>query len=303
MRAAHVRTELITPALLAGLGTLELRARTLVEGLVSGMHRSPYRGFSVEFTEHRKYSQGDDLKHLDWKVYARNDKYYVKQYEQETNLRMLIVLDASESMSYRGNPRGLSKYEFACITAAALAHMVLDQADAVGLLTFDERPGRVLSASNRHGQYRALVQEMDRAPGAGKTRIRAVLDGLAEQLSHRHLILLVSDLLDDADDVLRGLRHLRHRRHEPIVLHVLDHDEIEFPFSARTRFVGMEASGRVVSEPRAIRARYLEALQRFTDKMRRGCHELRADYARFDTSHSLDGALSTFLAIRAGRET
>jgi len=301
MQSNQLRTDLITPALLAGLGTLELRARTLVEGLVSGMHRSPYRGFSVEFTEHRKYSQGDDLKHLDWKVFARNDKYYVKQYEQETNLRMLLVLDASESMNYRSEPKGLSKYQYASVMAAALAHLVLDQADAVGLMLFDDRPGRLVRASNRHGQYRALIQEMDRAPGSGKTRIRHVLDALAELLPQRHLVVLLSDLLDDPEDVLRGLRHLKHRRHEPLILQVLDHAEIEFPFTERSRFVGLEGIAPIVADPRALRARYLEEMKRYTDRLRRGCHDLRADYGRFDTHNPLDAGLSAFLAARAGR--
>jgi uncharacterized protein (DUF58 family) len=294
-------SERITPRLLAGLGSLELRARMLVEGLISGMHRSPYRGFSVEFTEHRKYSQGDDLKHLDWKVYGRSDKYYVKQYEQETNLRLLLVLDASESMAYRGDARGLSKYEYAAVLAAALSYLVLQQADAVGLAAFDETPGRVLRASNRRGQYAALLQELQRPPGGRATRIRAVLDSLAEQLVHRHLIVILSDLFDRPDEALRGLHHLRHRRHELLVLHVMDHAELEFPFKSLTRFTGLEGIEPLLTEPRIIRDRYLAEVRRFIETLRRGCHELKADYELFDTSLPLDTALSGYLATRAGR--
>ncbi|MEE8169941.1 MAG: DUF58 domain-containing protein [Phycisphaerae bacterium] len=291
----------VTPELLANLSSFELRARMLVEGLVSGMHRSPYRGVSVEFTEHRKYSQGDDLKHLDWKVFGRSDKYYVKQYEQETNLRLLLVVDASESMAYRSSPRGLSKYEYASCLAVGLAYLVLQQNDAVGLVTFDEQPGRIVRASNRRGQYQVLQRELDRPPIGKKTRIRQVLDGLAEKLRQRHIVVVLSDLFDDPNDVLRGLRHLRHRRHEPVVLHVMDHAETEFPFTQRTRFIGMEELGPLVTEPRAIRERYLSEVRGFVEQLRRGCHDLRADYERFDTSRPLDSALTGYLATRAQR--
>ncbi len=291
----------LDPRLLARISGLELRARMLAEGTISGIHRSPYQGFSVEFVEHRKYSQGDDLKHLDWKVYGRSDKYYVKQYEQESSLRMMLVVDASESMAYRGDPAGLSKHEYAVTIAGAMAHLVLHQADAVGLAIFDDRVQRVIPAVHKAGQFRAMCRELGVPPGARKTRIRPVLDALAEQLDRRHLVVILSDLFDDPRELLKGVRHLRHRRHEPIVMHVMDHAELEFPFARRTRFRGLEGFEPLVTEPRVVRERYLAEVRRFVEQLRAGCHELNADYVLFDTDRPLDEALATYLANRQAR--
>lgn len=291
----------LDPRMLAQLEGLELRARRLVEGLVTGMHRSPYRGVSVEFVEHRKYSQGDDLKHLDWKVYGRSDKHYIKQYEQESNLRMMLLVDSSESMTYRSDPRGLSKFEYAATLAAGMAYLILQQTDAVGMAMFDESPGRLLPASNRRGQFHAIVHVLETAQAGGRTRIRQVLESLAEKLTHRHLVVLASDLFDNTDGIMHGLGHLRHRRHETIVLHVMDHAELEFPFTQRTLFRGLEGFAPITTEPRAIRERYLEEVQKFRDRVRKGCHELLCDYWLFDTSMAIDVALSNYLATRAQR--
>ena len=291
----------LDPKVLARIAALDLRARLVVEGYVSGMHRSPYRGYSVEFAEHRQYSQGDDLKHLDWKVFARTDKFYVKQYEEETNLNCLLVLDRSESMAFRSDPTGLTKHEYAVAVAASLAYLALQQQDSVGLALFDEDVGRLLSPSNNPSFWKTLVHEMEGSIGPKKTSVRAVLDDLAERFPRRSLVVLVSDLFDDPHEVLRGLKHLRYRKHDVIVFNVLDDAELTFPYARATLFDGLEGYGELLADPRALRRRYLEEVHRFTDTLRRGCRDLRIDYEILNTARPLDVALSAYLATRNAR--
>ncbi|MCK6456928.1 MAG: DUF58 domain-containing protein [Phycisphaerae bacterium] len=297
----HEYRKYLDPAVLARLTGLELRARHLVEGFVSGMHRSPYRGHSVEFAEHRKYCQGDDLRHLDWRVLARTDKHYVKQYDQETNLQLTFVVDCSASMSFRSPDSPLSKREYATALAAALAYLALRQSDAVGLAVFDDRVTRFVRHSNQPTHWKAIVAELEHAPTARTTRLRHALDEIAEQLERRHVIVLISDLFDEPDEILHGLRHLRYRRHEPIVYHVLDHAELTFPFQELTRFEGLEEGGHLLTQARAVRDGYLAELNAFIDDVRRRCRQQRVDYALFDTREPLDRALSVFLATRGDR--
>ena len=292
---------LTDPALLARVEGLDLRARMLVEGLMSGRHRSPFRGYSVEFVEHRRYVQGDDLRHIDWKVFGRSDKHYVKQYEQESNLLVMLVVDASESMGYRSNPAGLTKYEYASVIAASLAYLTLQNADAVGMVRFDDRPGRLLKASNNPAQFHTIVHELEQPPRGAKTDVGGVLETLTELLHRRHLVVLLSDLFDSARQIVRGLRRLRHRRHEPIVMHVMDHAELEFPFKQWTRFRGLEGATPLLTEPRVIRERYLAVVREFMDRIRQACNDQRTDYQVFDTSGPLDDALANYLATRAER--
>lgn len=291
----------LDPKVLAKIHGLEFRARSVVEGFISGMHRSPFRGYSVEFAEHRKYSQGDDLRHLDWRVLGRTDKYYVKQYEQETNLQLVFLVDASESMAYRSANAPLSKRDYAACLAAALMYLVLHQADAVGLALFDAHARRIVRASNSPLQWRALVQEMEHAAMKGPTRLRRAFDEVADSLRGRHVVVVVSDLFDDPTELLTGLKHLRHRRHEALVFHVMDPAELEFPFTQPTRFEGFENLGNLVTQPRIIRQRYLHEIREFLDHLRRGCLELQIDYHLFNTLEPLDKALSAFLANRAAR--
>ena len=288
----------LAPQVLAKIAGLDLRARLVAQGYVSGLHRSPYRGFSVEFAEHREYAQGDDLKHLDWKILGRTDKYYVKQYEEETNLICVLLLDCSESMAYRSDPAGLSKLEYATAVGASLAYLALQQHDSVGVATFDEQITQFVRPSNQPGHWKTLICEMEAAAGPAKTSIRAVIDDLAERLSRRALIIVMSDLFDDPDEIVRGLRHLRYRRHETIVFQVLDRAELTFPFRSTTQFEGLEGGGKLRVEPRALRRRYLEAVSQFTDEMRRQCRDLRTDYQVIDTSAPLDAVLSSYLARR-----
>ena len=291
----------LDPKILAKIGGLELRARMIVEGLFSGMHRSPHRGLSVEFADHRAYTQGDDLRHIDWKVFGRTDKYYIKEYEQETNLQLLLVVDASESMSYRSEGSPMSKYEYAATAAAAIGYLALRQHDAVGLAVFDEGIRTFIRPSSSAHHWKMVVHELARGTGSAKTSLGPVLHEMGEHLSHHTLVILLSDLFDDADAILKGLKELRYHHHEIIVWNLWDHAELTLPFSAPTRFEGLEATGTLLTEPGALREQYLEEVARFQNGLRRGCGRMQVDFAVFDTSSSLDGVLSGYLATRAAR--
>jgi uncharacterized protein (DUF58 family) len=291
----------LDPAVLARIGGLDLRARLLVEGFIAGMHRSPAHGLSIEFAEHRKYSQGDDLRFLDWKVYGRTDKHYIKEYEQESNLRLLLVVDTSESMGYQSVGSPWSKREYAITVAAGLSYLAVQQGDAAGAITFDTALHRHGRASNQPGEWKHIVSELQQTPAAGKTKFRAVLDELAESLREKHLIVLMSDMLGPVQDILTGVKHLRHRRHEPVLLQILDHAELTFPFSQPMRLVGLEGVGPVLTEPLAIRDRYLELMQGHIEQLRLGCHHEQTDFQLLDTSEALNTALAAYLSTRMSR--
>jgi len=291
----------LDPKVLLRIGGLELRARLIVEGFFSGIHHSPQRGLSVEFADHRQYTQGDDLRHIDWRVFGRTDKYYIKEYEQETNLNLMLVVDCSESMSYRSSDELMTKHEYATAIAAAVAYLTLQQQDAVGVALFDEHLREFLRPMATPHQWRTLVAELAGKTGPAKTSIRRVLTELAERLQHRVLIILISDLFDQPDDILKGLKLLRYRRHEVIVWNVWDPAEMTLPFSGPTRFEGLESTGRLLVDPRALRARYVEEVERFQQQMRSGCGHMLIDYAMYHSAMPLDASLSAYLATRSAR--
>lgn len=288
----------LDPKVLAKIRGLELRARLLVEGYFSGMHRSPYCGASVEFADYRQYVQGDDFRHIDWKVYGRTDKHYIKLYEQETNLTCLLVVDCSRSMSYRSDGAAMTKHEYATSIAAALAYLALRQQDAVGLAVFDRAVTGYVRPSNHPAHWKTLIRELLSATGPEKTSIRPVLDDVAERLGRRSMIVLISDLFDEPADILTGLRHLRYRRNETLVFNVLDPAELTFPFTGPTRFVGLEAADSLLAEPGLLRHRYLAAVEHFITGLRRACREMQVDYELFNTAGPLDAAISAYLATR-----
>jgi uncharacterized protein (DUF58 family) len=280
------------------IARLELRARHVVEGFLSGMHRSPYFGQSVEFRQHREYVVGDDLRHVDWKVWARQDRLYVKQYDEDTNLRCLMLLDASASMRYG---RGIfTKWEYACTLVASLAYLVLRQQDAVGVVTFDEKIRAQVPVRSKRTHLQSILETFHVQQPQDKTSLLPVLRGVAEQFPRRGMMVLVSDLLADPQETLRGLRLLRQRGHDVLVFHILDDDELDFPFAGPTRFEGLETPDFLNCNPRALRQGYLEALQRYLDQLRRGCAGQTVDYALVRTSDPLDAALATFLSSRLG---
>jgi uncharacterized protein (DUF58 family) len=299
----------LDPRVLAKVGSLELRARLIVEGLMTGMHRSPYQGISVEFAQHRPYAAGDDIRHVDCKVYMRAEKIYLKQFQQETNLNLVCVVDASESMGYgtvgaRGEGRGASeskwtKYDHATAIAASLSYMAIQQQDSVALAIFDQTLSRYFKSSNSPSQWKLVVNELQQVPRWNKTNTGKILDQIAEKLNHRSLIVVLSDFFDDLDSIKQGLRHLRYRKHEIMVLQILDPAEVEFPFEDVTLFKGLEESGELLTEPRALRDGYLEQLRQFTDELKKICRGMNIDFQRFNSGEHLDVALSQFLATRA----
>lgn len=295
----------LDPRVLAKVGALELRARLIVEGLLTGQHRSPYQGASVEFAQHRPYVQGDDIRHVDWKLLARKDKVFLKQYQVETNLELMLVVDASESMGF-GTVKGpeggeWTKYDHATAIAASMAYMAIGQQDSVGLAIFDQVLSRFFRPSNSPGQWKVVVNELQGVPRWNKTGVGKVLDQVAEKLTHRSLVLIVSDLFDDVDSIIKGLRHMRYKKHEVVVFQVLDPAEIEFPFEEVTLFKGMEEAGELLTEPRALRDAYLQQVREFTDKLSRACRGMDVDFAQINTGEGLDVALSQYLAGRMGR--
>ncbi len=286
------------PQLLARLEGLALRARRIVEGYISGMHRSPFHGFSIEFAEHREYAPGDDLRYLDWKVFGRTDKFYLKQFEDETNLVCTLLLDTSESMAYQGPGAAMSKLQYAQCAAAALAYLVLQQQDAVGLATFDHEIRALVRPSSNPSHFQDVLHVMEEAVPQHKTAAGAVLHDLAERLKKRGIVVVLSDLFDHVDSLITGLKHFRHRRHEVIVFHVLDPAEMDFPFQQTTLFRGLEQLPEVLVEPQAIRKAYLRQFGDYLRRIRQGCRMHQIDYVLMRTDRPLDLVLSSYLASR-----
>jgi len=291
----------LNPQTLAKLQGLELRARSIVEGYVTGVHRSPYHGFSIEFAEHREYSPGDDLRYVDWKVFGKTDKFYLKQYEEETNLVSYMLLDTSESMRYRSSEAALSKLEYAQCIAASLSYLILQQQDSVGMVTFDNEIRALIRPSSNPSNLKQLLYVMENTVPQRKTQTGPIFHELAERLKRRGLVLILSDLFDDVPSMLAGLKHLRHRRHDVVVFHVLDPAELDFPFRQTTMFRGMEQMPDVLTDPRALRRAYLEEFNKFLRAVNKGCRAQYIDYVLLRTDQSLDLALSSYLASRMNR--
>lgn len=290
----------LDPAVIARLGTMELRARTIVEGFLSGLHRSPYKGFSVEFAEYRQYLPGDDLSTLDWKVYARSDRFYVKKFEEETNVDCHILLDTSASMGY-ASKGAVTKLAYGSFLAGALAYLMTRQRDAVGFIAFDVRIIERLPASARPGHLRSVLLALDRLTLGRQSDVSRPLHQLADTILKRSMAVLISDLLDEPETVIRGLKHLRFRGTDVIVFHVLDRDELTFPFDRATRFRDLESEAEVLAVPAVVRDDYLKAVQDLCAVYERELRLAGIDYVRLDTSEPLDFALASYLSSRARR--
>ena len=287
----------LDPKTLNKLARLELKARAIVEGYITGLHKSPYHGFSVEFAEHREYAPGDDLRYIDWKVFGRSDRFYIKQYEEETNYRCHVLLDTSESMAY--GRTGVTKFEYGAMIAAALSYLISKQQDSVGLALFRESILKQVQPGSSSQHLRQVFHELEQAKPDGKTSLGKVLHEAAEKITRKGLVLILSDAFDDVEAVLEGLQHLRHRRHEVLFFHLMDRDELEFSFRDMTKFEGMEAMGDVLASPHALRKHYLAEVEAFQAKLRKGCRDYNVDYKLFDTSEPLDIALTTYLTTRS----
>jgi uncharacterized protein (DUF58 family) len=286
------------PETIGRIARLDLRARYIVEGFLSGIHRSPYFGQSVEFLQHREYAPGDDLRHVDWKVWAKQDRYYVKQFEEDTNLRATLVVDVSNSMRYGSGP--LDKYEYGCTIAASLAYLLLRQQDAVGCVAFDESIRAKVPQRTKRSHLNSIVQALAASEPTAKTDLQGILRAVAEAYPGRGVIVLVSDLLVDRPGLFKALKLLRQYGHDVLVFHVMDDEELDFTFSGPTRFDGLELPDHLACNPRALREGYLEALNAYLAEVRRGCAQNGIDYELLRTSQSLGAALAAFLQHRQG---
>jgi uncharacterized protein (DUF58 family) len=290
------------PRVLAKLKNLYLRARFVVDGVMVGIHPSRAKGLSSEFEGHREYSQGDDAQHIDWKAYGKFDRYFIKEYLEATNLRAYILLDSSSSMSYSGsyaaNGNGWSKFDYGATLAASLAYLMLKQQDAVGLITFSRRIERMIPPKATHGHLLAILKELEDRKPDGETSGGLVLQELAGSLKRRGLVVLISDLFDQQGAVLRGLKQLRSRGNDVMVFHLLDRDELEFPFEDLTLFQDLEKDVKLLTDPRDIKAAYLTAIQSLIEGYRSACAAYQIDYSLLPTSTGLDRALVRYLTWR-----
>ena len=285
------------PDVVAKLGSMELRARLVVEGFITGLHKSPFHGFSAEFSEHRQYRAGDDLKHIDWKIFGRSDRYYVKQYEDETNLRCLIAVDQSASMGYASEGH-ITKFQYASYLAAALSYLVLQQRDAAGLATYTTDVEHYLPPRSKRSYVQELIKTLDGATPHDTTGTATALHKLAERVTRRGLVVIISDLFDDPTEILQAFRHFRHNQHDVLVLHVLDPREVDFNFSSAAVFKDMETGEELTTQPLHLRNAYRGAMEDFCTEIKRGCHAQNIDYVRVTTDKPFDMALREYIVKR-----
>ena len=290
----------LDPSALARFGRLELLARLVVEGVMTGLHKSPFKGFSVEFAEHRQYGPGDEIRHIDWRTFGKTDRYFVKEYEEETNLKAYLVVDTSGSMAYAG--RTVSKFEYARRIAASLAYLMISQRDAAGLVTFDSSIKAMLPARSAPGHFSVLCKALEDVRTGGEAPLSGVLHVLAERVRRRGLIVILSDGFDDLDKLASALGHLRHRRHEVLFLQILAPEEEEFPFRRPARFRNLERADHLLRiDPAALRASYLAKFSAHCDGLKEKVRAMNADYHRVSTATPPDRALLDYLAARSGR--
>jgi uncharacterized protein (DUF58 family) len=312
-KADEIRAEqYLAPETLAQLTPFQLRAKMIVEGVMSGMHRSPYQGMAVEFAEHRQYTSGDDLKHLDWKVFGRTDKLYIKRYLQETNLDVILMVDASASMAYGSLPvkrqwggtapgserHRWTKFDHATALSAAIAYICLHQQDRVGLFVFADGVQTVLERGGVRGQWRRIVTDLSREPVRAATNIIKTVDQVLSQISNRALFVIISDFFESIDSVRQSLAKLHHRRHDVVLLQTLDQQEMRFAFSQAAPFEGMEGEGALQVEPRALREAYLEAIDEHCDAIGKAARSVGFDHQLLDTHLPIGPALAYLLARR-----
>ncbi|MEA1981522.1 MAG: DUF58 domain-containing protein [candidate division Zixibacteria bacterium] len=289
----------LDPEIVSKLKGMEMRARMVVEGFITGLHKSPYHGFSVEFAEHRQYMPGDNIRDIDWKVYAKSDRFYIKQYEEETNLKAYLLLDCSRSMSYQSGDR-ITKLDYAGLLSGALSYMMLRQRDAVGLVTFDDKIRRYIPPRSKSGHLHLLLNEIAKQEPSSTTDISNTLHEMAERIKRRGLIIIMSDLFDEVDNILSGLKHFRYNRHEVIVFHILDPRERDFAFPREAIFKDMETGEEITTLPYQIKKDYKNHVEAFSKEIATVCRQSNIDYFPIDTSMLFDKALYAFLAKREG---
>ncbi|MBI5206449.1 MAG: DUF58 domain-containing protein [Candidatus Firestonebacteria bacterium] len=291
----NTSSQFLQPEILTKLSNLELVARLVVEGYISGLHKSPFKGFNVEFAEHKQYMPGDEIRYVDWKVFAKSDKFYIKQFEEESNLRCTILFDCSRSMEY-GSP--INKFTYAKYLVATLSYLMLHQRDSVGLVTFNERIMRYIPPRTSHSHIHTIFDELKQSTTMSRTNISEVFDELAQRIKRRGLIIIISDLFDTPDKVITALKHFRHKKHEVIVFQILDHNELEFDFKEPYKFVELETNKEILVNPDAVRTEYKKHINQFIMNYRRVCYENAIDYLMIDTSTPYEQALFSYLSKR-----
>ena len=292
MPSGHI----LTPDIISRLNNLSLKARFVVEGFIVGLHKSPYHGFSVEFSEHRAYGAGDEIRHVDWKLWGKTDRFFIKQFEEETNLKSYLLIDQSLSMTYKSN--NVTKLEYAQILAASLGYLMLQQQDAVGLTLFDDRIRINIPARSKRSHLNIILSKMQNIKPGPETTVAPILDKTAEAIKKRGLIVLISDLFDDPDEILSGLQHFRYKGHEVIVFHVLDPQELSLDFTQRTRFRDMESGEEIITDPWHIQSDYQKSMEQFCNYFKSMCRQKNIDYVQLSTDSPLDMALSEYLIKR-----
>ena len=286
----------LNPAVLSSIDNMALRAKLVVEGYLVGKHKSPYHGFSVEFAEHRTYGQGDEIKHIDWKLYGKTDRHYVKRFEEETNLRSYILLDTSKSMSFKS--KNISKLKYGESLTAALTHLMINQKDAVGLILFDNAIREYISPKTSKSHKNVIFNSLSKCKAGKNTNIQLILDSMAERIKKSGLVILISDLLDDPKNVMKGLNHFRHNKQEVIVFHLLDKQEFNFTFNERTKFSDMETGETITTDPWHIQSSYQDKIKLFINKFKRECGNQKIDYVPIYTDQNFDLALSEYIRKR-----
>jgi len=285
------------PKSASSLKNLELKARLVVEGFITGLHKSPYHGFSVEFAEHRQYRPGDEIRHIDWQVYGRSNKFYVKQFEEETNLRATIVIDSSKSMSYasKGN---VSKYNYSIFLASTLAYLMNKQRDAVGLAIYNSELVDYMPARSKTSYIGEIINKLENNQPSNLTGTSLALDNLAERIKRRGLIIIISDLLDDIESISKALNHFRHRNHEVLLFQVLDPREMDFDLGSASNFIDLETDEELITQPHHLQKSYVETVNKFIDQIKNVCYQNKVDYNLILTNEDFDKALIRFLSKR-----
>ena len=286
----------LEPEMVARLSNMSLRARLVVEGYIIGQHKSPFHGFSVEFAEHRAYGPGDEIRHVDWKLYGKTDRYFVKQYEEETNLRAYILLDTSRSMEYKSSK--ISKLDYGNYLSAALAYLMINKQDGVGLTLFDNQIQKFIPPRSKPSHINTILTHLDTIGSGKDTNVGIVLHEMAERIKKRGLVILISDLFDETENIIKGLKHFRHNKQEIIVFHIMDRKELDFNFTNRTKFKDMETDEQITTEPWKIRKIYQQSIRSYQDELRLRCREQKIDYVPLFTDQNLDLALNEFLKKR-----
>lgn len=288
----------LSPENLSKIDNLELKARLVVEGFITGMHKSPYHGFTVEFSEHRQYRPGDEIRHLDWKVFARSEKYYIKQYEEETNLRSILILDSSASMNYASSGN-ITKFEYATYLSAAIAYLLVNQRDSIGLALYDEKVKLFMPPNSKQTYLSEIIKALAENTPSNTTSTAKSLDEIAERIRRRGLVVIMSDFFDNTDEILKALSHFRHKKHDVILFQILDEREIDFKFGHSAQFIDMETGEEMITQAQQIQKSYTEAMLNFTQNLNKNCRNLNIEYHLITTNLPFDKAMREFVSKRS----